>query len=774
MAKKKLGLAEEYEIYQTNAVAFPGLLEWLRVTLGDSLSIDAIMDLGIGYHPNRHSWVFPERNARGDIVGFQYRHVDTGQKLCAKGAKRGLTYIFNSHFAKNAGVFKPGAHNWARTTDTVPCPICGKKKFCMLDRSNPQDPGVVLCTKVGAGSKRRTTNGWIHELKPGGDKCGSHVTVLRDSDLPYLLVEGGTDVIAGHTLDFTTIGRPSNTGGVKELRRMPIKGHPLVAIGENDQQVTALGKEIWPGYDGVLKLCVEMRDIAPIKMIMPPEGIKDFRAWVESGLTQEQLLEYIEQNAQCMSEMPASVFETDDPLFIADKFLAERHTTNDILTLRDYKGVWLGWNGVRYKEVTREVLRGQVYSFLEGKSAVVTSTAGDPMVKPLKASARRVSDIIDAFSKCCPVTVDMPCWVDIPDGMPAVEDIIAFRNGLLDVASYCEGDIVLYKPDPRYFSTFALPYDFDETLESPLAEKFFADVFDGDEERMELMQQWFGYNLVPDTSMQKFMLMVGVPRSGKSTIVEMIQHMVGLDHCCSIRFDDLASEFGRQPMLGKQCAFIGDTRSPTKGVAGAAMEQLLRIVGEDATGVNRKRIDALANVLLKVRFTFAMNELPFFIDNSNAMAARMLVLNFDKSYVGREDYSLRGRLREEAKRGALMNYALRGLKDLRTQKRFTEPAAANETMEEFVEMASPVATFIKECCEYEKDCRIKKDKVFEVWSGWAEDAGYRPGVKVHFGRKFISASLGRVLKGRMRQTREHAFIGIKLTQESQDRYLGGE
>jgi putative DNA primase/helicase len=773
MAKKTLSLAEEYDIYLANTVTFPGLLGHLQQALGDNISLEAIQNAGIGYHPSKHAWVFPERNYTGTVVGFTYRNIDTGDKWCVTGGKRGLAYTYNQHYAKSTA-FKPGAHNWVRTTESLPCPICGKTKYCMLDKSNPIDPAVVLCTKIGRGSLRMVSTGWIHELKPHGDKCGREGTVLCDTEHPYFIVEGGSDPIALESIGLVGVGKPSNTGGTHNLRKVMPRGHPIVVIGENDRQTNVSGKEIWPGYDGALKTCVELRDIAPIKLLMPPDGVKDMRAWVNRGLTSAEFLTYVQDNAKSMSTMPESVFETDDPLHITDKFLQNRFMQDDTLILRDFRGLWLRWDGDRYKELTKAVLRGSMYSFLEGTQAVCTGPTGDPVVKPLKTSARRISDMMDALSRWCPVTQDMPCWLDGAENMPRVDSLIAFKNGLLDVDEYCKGRIVLHKPDPRLFSTFALPYDFDENARSPRAETFLEDVFEADEERLRLVQQWFGYNLVPDTHMQKFMLFIGVPRSGKSTLIEMMQHMVGPDQCCAIRFEDLASEFGRQPLLGKQCCFIGDTRSPGRAVAGLSMEQLLRIVGEDTVCVNRKRIDALGSVQLKTRFTFAMNELPFFIDNSNALASRMLIANFNKSYIGREDYALRGLLRNEAREGKLMNWALDGLRHLRSTGRFIEPEIARATMTEFIELASPVASFVKECCVLDKANRETKDKLYDTWKGWAEDNGYSPGVKVHFGRKLSTAVAGRVTPGRMKSgDKDHAYVGIRLTERAMEKYLGG-
>lgn len=68
----------------------------LAVQLG--VSIESLVALRVGYAADlqgRTCWTFPERNARGEVVGIVRRLVapmDGRGKLCCKGSRRGLSY----------------------------------------------------------------------------------------------------------------------------------------------------------------------------------------------------------------------------------------------------------------------------------------------------------------------------------------------------------------------------------------------------------------------------------------------------------------------------------------------------------------------------------------------------------------------------------------------------------------------------------------------------------------------------------------------------------
>ena len=95
------------------------------------------------------------------------------------------------------------------------------------------------------------------------------------SDGKYILiVEGASDAATGTKLGFFTIGRPSATDGLKFLIQL-LPDRDMVIVGENDDGAGRQGAEQFAqGLSGVAK---------SVRIVYPPEGVKDLREWVISG-----------------------------------------------------------------------------------------------------------------------------------------------------------------------------------------------------------------------------------------------------------------------------------------------------------------------------------------------------------------------------------------------------------------------------------------------------------------------------------------------------------
>ena len=108
--------------------------------------------------------------------------------------------------------------------------------------------------------------------------------------------------------------------------------------------------------------------------------------------------------------------------------------------------------------------------------------------------------------------------------------------------------------------------------------------------------------------------------------------------------------------------------------------------------MDRKGLAALPSVALKVRFTIAVNELPRLSDSSAAMRSRLLVLPYFNTYEGKEDFDLVDRLLAEIP--GITNWALEGLRLLRTAGRFKNPAAGDKILRDFVYLSLLVTSVL--------------------------------------------------------------------------------
>ncbi len=93
-----------------------------------------------------------------------------------------------------------------------------------------------------------------------------------------LICEGPTDAAALMDIGFNVVGRPSCTGGIRLLVDLVRRHKP--------QEVVIVADHDPPGQRGARELGATLRCYASaVRIIAPPVGIKDARAWVQAGAT---------------------------------------------------------------------------------------------------------------------------------------------------------------------------------------------------------------------------------------------------------------------------------------------------------------------------------------------------------------------------------------------------------------------------------------------------------------------------------------------------------
>lgn len=120
----------------------------------------------------------------------------------------------------------------------------------------------------------------------------------------------------------------------------------------------------------------------------------------------------------------------------------------------------------------------------------------------------------------------LPFWIGSDRPFTTTKNVIGFSNGLLDL----EAPADLIPHSPNWCSTVCFPFAFDPLATCPTWEKFLSEVLEDDDDRVALVQEFFGYCLSSDTSLQKALILVGKPRSGKGTIQRVLGALVGPDN----------------------------------------------------------------------------------------------------------------------------------------------------------------------------------------------------------------------------------------------------
>ncbi|HUP77747.1 MAG TPA: phage/plasmid primase, P4 family, partial [Pirellula sp.] len=315
---------------------------------------------------------------------------------------------------------------------------------------------------------------------------------------------------------------------------------------------------------------------------------------------------------------------------------------------------------------------------------------------------------------------------------------------------------------PAYFTTCAVDYQFDH--ERPSCERwlqFLNDLWSKDPQSIDLLQEWFGYCLTPDTSQQKIMMLIGPKRSGKGTLARVLRSLVGDGNVCGPTLASLQTNFGLWPLLGKTVAMISDARLSGRSDQAVITERLLSISGEDAQTVDRKNLEPVTTKLL-TRFMIISNELPRLQDSSGAFAGRMLILRLTESFYGREDRALTTAL--QAERAGILHWAIDGWSRLRQRGYFVQPESGEQLREQLDELSSPISAFVKECCVVGPGYQVGTDDFYKQWSAWCEINGCHTSTIQIVGRD-LSALLPqlKIRQLRLGAHRHRIYEGIGLS-----------
>ncbi|MFO1163126.1 MAG: phage/plasmid primase, P4 family [Reyranellaceae bacterium] len=463
-----------------------------------------------------------------------------------------------------------------------------------------------------------------------------------------------------------------------------------------------------------------------------------------------------------------------DPMPSARMLVQQAFAQAGRRTLLHHRGAFYEWNGACYRPVDGASIVAATWAFLEQARRRVAPSrprkSSAPFEVPFQPTRGRVSDVLAALAAACnlPSDIEPPAWLT-PSWSPNVEpllgrlarpeigDVLAVRNGLLHLPS---GE--LHPPTPDFFGLHATDVAFEPAAPQP-AEwlAFLRELWPGDAESIDTLQEWFGLCLSVDTSHQKILLLVGPKRSGKGTIARVLTRLLGIDSVAAPTLASLATNFGLAPLIGKALAIIGDARLGTRGDQAIIAERLLSISGEDAQTIDRKFLPTWTG-RLTTRFSVLTNELPRLADASGALASRFIVLTLTESFFGREDHALYSRLVAELP--GILNWARDGFIRLRERGCFRQPESARDAIEELEALASPVGAFIRERCFVEPGRSVECQHLFARWSEWAKANGCRAaGTAQNFGRDLRAAIPGiKVVRHRTDDGRIRIYEGITL------------
>jgi putative DNA primase/helicase len=274
--------------------------------------------------------------------------------------------------------------------------------------------------------------------------------------------------------------------------------------------------------------------------------------------------------------------------------------------------------------------------------------------------------------------------------------------------------------DKDFLSTIQLPVALDPNATCPRWIRFLDEVLEADTECIAILQEFVGLCLVPDTSYQKALILVGEGANGKSVLLQVVEELLGRQNVCNVALGDLHNEFHRARLVGKLVNISTEINPKTLEKS----DYFKSIVTGDSISASHKH-KPVFDFRPVCRLIFACNRLPRVRDTSYGFHRRLIIVPFNRKFEGNKaDLHLASRLLNEL--DGIFQWALRGLTRLRDQGHFTGSEATDSALAEYRRLNNPLIAFTEDKCQIVKGIYTQKDDLYEAYKKYIEKHGYQP------------------------------------------------
>ena len=316
---------------------------------------------------------------------------------------------------------------------------------------------------------------------------------------------------------------------------------------------------------------------------------------------------------------------------------------------------------------------------------------------------------------------------------------INFKNGFYDPLAQ-----KMIPHDPKYRAINQIPHEYhpEAQLTGEEVERWLEFIVPQPDDR-EMLLQYMGYCLTRDTRQQKFMILYGSGGSGKSTVIRLIESMIGAQNISNISLKELSQRFASYGLLGKTLNSCADLEV-------SALEDtsvIKKILGEDSLrGEPKGKQDIYFKNYAKL--IFSTNELPLVIsEKTNGFYRRLLILNMTRQPEHkRADYLdlLKGEL------DYLIRLSVKALERMYQAGLITESAGSVEAVQSLRNDSDTVEAWISEECSRVKEAKEERGKLYQKYVSYCDSTD-----RTSLSRNNFYRSL------RMKDFREKMSMGIR-------------
>lgn len=321
-----------------------------------------------------------------------------------------------------------------------------------------------------------------------------------------------------------------------------------------------------------------------------------------------------------------------------------------------------------------------------------------------------------------------------PNKRQADPRFIRFKNGVLDIDT---GQLVDNPCD--YLLLNEIPHNWNPEAKSELVDSTFYSIAQNNEAVVANLWEMFGLALYRGHDVSRMILLQGSGANGKSTLLDMLRHMLGEDNCFSLSICDLGEKFQLVPTMGK-LALIGDDISNdyVNGKACAVMKKFVTgdTVNDQYKGGATFQFKPYATLI------YSCNEIPKFADGTYGFERRIHPIPLSARFTP-SDKGFDPRLGEKLKNEVCLEYAIakavEALRRCRSKLSLTANSLSQKMANDIINDNDSVRAFLDGTNSSAASIVGKTNTdIFSSYDAWCKNNGIEPLGKSAFSKKLCT------------------------------------
>ncbi len=335
-------------------------------------------------------------------------------------------------------------------------------------------------------------------------------------------------------------------------------------------------------------------------------------------------------------------------------------------------------------------------------------------------------------------------------------------NGKLDLRS-----AQLHPHDPADLITKLAPVEYDPEADCPRFQQFLKETLI-DEAVISFVKRYAGYTLTGITRERLFAILYGFGKNGKTTLVELLQDVMG----------DYATNTDTETILAKKYQGVGNDVAALKGarfVSAAEVEKgrrlaeskVKQLTGSD-TVTARFLFGEYFNFRPEFKLWLSTNNKPVIQGTDDAIWDRIKLIPFTQRFEGsKADPKLPEKLREELP--GILAWMIEGCLEWQ-EHGLGEPESVRAATNQYREEMDTLAAFLEDRCVVHPDAVAPATPLYKQYQLWCDDAGEKPETQKMFGMRLRDRGFEnkQISRGEYKGLKGWVGIGIRVDHPDPD------